>query len=78
MKKLLWTVPLLALSSACSNEKAEKERECEDIAAEIRKAADARGIPQQGVCNSTNPTIQKDFADACARLKRCNEEAAEL
>jgi hypothetical protein len=74
MKKFLMAVLLLA----CSNEKAEKERECEEIATEIREAATARGLNTQGVCSNPNPQVQKDFGPACARLKKCNEEASQL
>jgi len=47
-------------------------QDCDAIATEIRDAANKRGIAPTGVCTSTNPSIMKDFAEACGRLKACN------
>jgi hypothetical protein len=52
---------------------------CDVMARKIRSAAIQRGYDGNGdgqpdgqdVCASTNPTIQKDFARACASLREC-------
>ena len=59
---------LLAACSGGSN----SGQDCDAIASEIRDAAAKRGISSVGVCTSTNPAIQKDFASACQSLKDCN------
>ncbi len=69
---------LLMLVVACGSsedEKAAKQRECDQIATDIRDAARARSLPEEGACNNPNAT---DFATACARLKQCNNELASM
>jgi hypothetical protein len=71
---------LLLLACACSasaEEKAEKQRECDQIATDIRKGAEARDVPSQGACGSTNPRAA-DLQAACERLRRCNQEYDDL
>jgi len=79
-----WTLVLLAgcasgTSSSSSGTSSADGGRCDTIAEEIRQAAikrgydgDGDGIPDaKGVCESTNATIQTDFAKACADLKAC-------
>lgn len=62
--------------------KADSQSKADTVAAEIRSAAikrgydgDGDGVPDaKGVCGSTNPTIQKDFGNACATLKDNNDK----
>lgn len=54
--------------------KADAQSKADAVADEIRSAAQARGIPSQGVCNSTNPSVQRDFANACATLQDNNDK----
>ncbi len=61
-----------ALLSACASGSGNSQSDCDKIAAEIRDAANKRGVSSVGICSSTNPAIQKDFASACAQLKACN------
>ncbi|MBX3218513.1 MAG: hypothetical protein KF850_41285 [Labilithrix sp.] len=49
------------------------EEDCNQIAEDIRKAASARGLPAQGICNNKNPEVQKDFKQACDALRECND-----
>lgn len=69
---------VMTMLAACSNsaeEKAEKQRECEGLSDEIRRAAAARGTPSQGACN--NPSFPEG-KPACDRLAECNRELAEM
>lgn len=59
---------------SCSST-ADKQRECDRIAEDIRVAADKRGLPRQGVCN--NPNVP-EFASACESLRKCNAELADM
>lgn len=68
-------VSMMACSS--SEEKADKQRECDQIAESIRQGAAARGIPSQGACNNPNP-VAADLQSACAQLRQCNAEVDEL
>jgi hypothetical protein len=62
--------------------KADSQSKADTVATEIRTAAikrgydgDGDGVPDaKGVCGSTNPTIQKDFANACATLQSNNDK----
>lgn len=54
--------------------KADAQSKADAVANDIRRAAQLRGIPAQGVCSSTNPTIQKDFGSACTTLKDNNDK----
>ncbi len=55
--------------------------DCDAIGDEIRAEAIKRnfdgnndGKPDaEGVCTSTRPDIQRDFAASCAKLKECRE-----
>lgn len=64
---------LAILVAACSSDedRERKQTECDKIAADIRAAAVASGVPPTGACN--NPTTPQ-FGDACAALQRCNAE----
>lgn len=61
---------VLVLLWACSSGRSKAD--CEKIAADIRRAADARGLPSQGVCNNQGAP---EFREACEALRKCNEEA---
>jgi hypothetical protein len=75
---LALVVALACGVAACSSG---SSSDCSGVAEEIRQAAIKRGYDgdgdgqpdAKGVCGSTNPTIQKDFANACARLKACQD-----
>lgn len=54
--------------------KADAQSKADAVANDIRRAAQLRSIPPQGVCSSTNPTIQKDFGNACTTLKDNNDK----
>lgn len=54
--------------------KSDAQSKADAVASDIRTAAQQRGIPSQGVCSSTNPSIQKDFANACKTLKDNNNK----
>lgn len=54
--------------------KADAQSKADAVANDIRRAAQLRGIPSQGVCSSTNPTIQKDFGSACTTLQDNNDK----
>jgi hypothetical protein len=65
------------LVAACSRqeERAEKQRECEALADEIREEARLKGIPSQESCNREKaPALVED----CDRLSECNRQLAEL
>jgi len=57
--KIAIATSLLALLLGCSNddEKADKQRECDQIAADIRTKAISYGIPAEGACRNPSPTI---------------------
>jgi hypothetical protein len=63
----------LVLVAACGPSEAEKDAECDAIAADIRKLAVDRGIPTLGACNSQVPRAV-DLQPRCADLKRCQAE----
>lgn len=65
-------VALLLAAVACSG--SSSGQDCDAVADAIRKAAISRGISPSGICNSTDPTIQKDFGPACASLRSCQDE----
>lgn len=72
------TLAAAALVCACGSsdeERRDKQKECDAIAEDIRNAARVRGIASQGICNNPSAT---DFAAACARLRKCNQELDEL
>ncbi len=64
----------LAFVLACSSGTAQSSGgDCDAIAESIRNAASQRQPPlnPQGVCNSTDPAVRKDFAKACQALADC-------
>ena len=73
---------ILAIALACSTVVAcssgttssQTQSDCDAIANAIRDAASKRGINSTGVCTSTDPMTQKDFAKACADLKACTAD----
>jgi len=72
-------VSLIALANCSSDddERAKKQKECDDIAADIRdKAVNVYGQPAQGAC--TNPALKPAFDTACARHDQCEKELSEL
>jgi hypothetical protein len=72
-------VVILAVTAACSNddERAKKQKECDDIAANIReKATTQYGQPAQSACS--NPALKPTFDKACAALAQCNAEVKEM
>lgn len=54
--------------------KADAQSKADAVANDIRRAAELRGIPAQGVCTSTNASIQKDFGNACQTLRDNNDK----
>lgn len=62
--------------------KADSQSKADSVADEIRDAAirrgydgDGDGTPDaKGVCGSSNPTIQRDFANACGTLRENNDK----
>ena len=83
MIKLLLLLLLLLLLSLClcafgcsnDDEKAAKQKECDDKAAAIaKKAVEQYNEPAEGACN--NPALAEPFAAACADLKQCKAELA--
>jgi hypothetical protein len=72
------TVLIVAgIVSGCGDDPAEIQKECDAIANDIRRAASLRGMSSDGICTSSNPTIQQDFGKACADLKDCNRRVDE-
>lgn len=53
--------------------KTDAQSKADKVAADIRAAATARGIPSQGACNSTAPSAA-DLKNACATLKDNNSK----
>lgn len=64
----------LAACSSDEEERAEKQRECDGIEDEIRRAANTRGMPAQGACNAG----VSDFEQACTALSRCRRDLADM
>lgn len=54
--------------------KADAQSKADSVANEIRSAAQQRGLQPTGICTSTNPSVQKDFATACSTLKDNNNK----
>lgn len=54
--------------------KADAQSKSDSVANEIRTAANGRGLDPKGICTSTNPQTQKDFATACSTLKDNNNK----
>lgn len=73
MKRLVVLLSLVACSGGSGGEPT-TQAECDKIAADIREAASRRSPPlnPQGVCNSTDATVKKDFQQACDALRDCN------
>lgn len=72
----LGLVVLLVLA-ACSDsdeDRAAKQKECDHLEDEIRRAATARGLPTQGACNAGI----SDFEQACVSLQRCRRDLAAM
>lgn len=56
--------------------KADAQSKADSVASDIRKAAQTRNPPlnPQGICNSKDPTVQKDFGGACSTLQDNNKK----
>jgi hypothetical protein len=56
--------------------KSDAQSKADSVAADIRKAAQSRNPPlnPQGICNSKDPQVQKDFGGACATLQDNNKK----
>jgi hypothetical protein len=50
------------------------QSKADSVASSIRAAAIARGLEPTGVCNNPTPTVQRDFANACATLRDNNSK----
>lgn len=63
---------LLLLLVACSGGSSSSS-DCEAIESDIREAAAKRSPPldPNGVCNSKDAQVQKDFGPACEKLRNC-------
>ncbi len=69
---------LLVVVLGCSS--SSSKADCDKVAEEIRLAAikrgydgDGDGTPDaKGVCQSKDPAVQRDFANACRTLNDCN------
>lgn len=64
---------LLLFGCSSSDAPTKTQTDCDVIADSIRTAAQQRNIPASGVCNSTDPAVQKDFSNACSALRDCND-----
>lgn len=64
---------VMVVIAACSGGSSggHTQEECDSISEDIRKQATARGISYNGICSRSDPQIQKDFGDACRRLREC-------
>ncbi len=71
------TVLLLVLL-ACGESKEDKQKECDDIEANIETAADERGIPRQGACSSQAALADENIRAACDNLAECRQELADM
>lgn len=74
MRWALALLSLLACSGGSGGGPPTTRAECDAISADIREAAAKRSPPlnPEGVCNSTDAQVQKDFGDACDKLRDCN------
>jgi hypothetical protein len=77
MTRTLSLVLVASLAGACSSTEEEeaKQRECDQIAEQIREAARARGLRSEGLCDKTKAP---ELAADCTRLSECNRQLAEL
>lgn len=65
-------IVILAACSGSDGQSCPSRDECDQNANEIRAAAQQRGLPAQGICNSTSPSVQRDFKAACDKQRTCN------
>lgn len=77
--KTIATLMAVAAIASCSNDedRAKKQAECDNIAADIReKATTQYNQPAEGACN--NPALKPQFDKACASLAKCQEELTDM
>lgn len=54
--------------------KADSQSKADSVAASIRDAATKRGLSTSGICTSSDPTVKRDFSNACTTLQQNNDK----
>lgn len=68
---------LVSGASACGEDPAEIQKECDAIATDIREEAGRRGLPSAGICSVYEPRTREVFGPKCEALKDCNDRVEE-
>ena len=72
MHKLMAGVGILVV--ACSGGSSKTQADCDAIANQIRQQAQKDGLATTGICNSTDPSVARRYAEACKALQECQAE----